>query len=93
MPHFTPRSAIAAVMSAVPTAANAATRAAPPIITGNGWLALGIIGVLVAVIYFVIRGTLHIEDRDFRRGPRDDGWWGFFPTGSDDDDIHHPPHH
>ena len=92
MPQFTPRYAFAAVMSAAPTAAHAAVTAArTPIVTGNGWLALGIIGVLVAVIYFLIRGSLHIEERDARRGSRDDGWYGFFPHGSDDDDIH--PHH
>jgi len=96
MPHVTLRSAIAAVMSAVPTAANAAART--PIITGNGWLALGIIGILVAVIYLLIRGTLHIEDRDARfsggRRSLDDGWFGFFPRNPDDDDnMHHPHHH
>jgi hypothetical protein len=90
MPHFRPRSAIAAIMSAAPTAAHAAATASrTPIITGNGWLALGIIGVLVAIVYFLIRGVLHIEDRDVRRGSRDDGWYGFFPHGSDDDHPHH----
>ncbi|MCE9524128.1 MAG: hypothetical protein K8S25_17050 [Alphaproteobacteria bacterium] len=80
-----------------PAFAHAATRV-PPIITGNAWAALGIIGVLVGVIYLLIRGALHIEDRDARfsggrRSRDDDGWFGFFPHRGDDDDDGHGFHH
>lgn len=65
-----------------------------PHISGNGWVALGIIAFLVAMIWFLISGALHLERRDARlgrgRSDRDDGGWfgGFFPPSSDDDDTH-----
>ena len=77
-------------------AANAVART--PTITGNAWVALLIIAVLVVTIYMLIMGTLHVEKRDARLGGRrrtDDGWFGIFPSGAGDDedspDFHH--HH
>jgi hypothetical protein len=45
----------------------------------------------------LIRGTLHVEQRDARLGgrrSRDDGWFGIFPHGTGDDEdapdhLHH----
>ena len=68
-----------------------------PAISGNGWVALGIIAFLVAVIWFVISGALHLERRDARLGRSDrrdsgGGWFGIFPARPDDEDapdFHH----
>lgn len=69
-----------------------------PSISGNGWVALGIIAFLVAAIWFLISGALHLERRDAHLGRggrrRDDGgWFGYFPAQSPDDedapDFHH----
>jgi hypothetical protein len=65
------------------------------IVTGEGWVALLIIAGFVALIYLLIRGTLHIENRDGRfHGGRldDDGWFGIFPHRSDDDGHGHHHH-
>jgi hypothetical protein len=64
-----------------------------PSISGNGWVALGIIAFLVAVIWFVISGALHLERRDAGLGrgvgsKRDRGWFGGFGGRDDDDDGH-----
>lgn len=70
-------------------AANAAV-AKTPSISGNGWVALGIIALLIGVVWFLIMGALHVERRDasLGRGRRrtDDGWFGIFPAGSDDEE-------
>jgi type II secretory pathway component PulK len=77
--------------TAMPLAASAAVKAlvaenTQPI-SGNGWIALGVIGLLVVVIVMLIRGTLHIEERHARMyGPSRDGghaWFG--PVHIDDD--------
>ncbi|MDZ4869538.1 MAG: hypothetical protein SGI91_19615 [Alphaproteobacteria bacterium] len=65
-----------------------------PHISGNGWVALGIIAFLVAVIWFVISGALHLERRDAALGrgvgsKRDRGWFGIFGGRDDDDDDGH----
>ncbi|MBL8782740.1 MAG: hypothetical protein JNL06_17515 [Alphaproteobacteria bacterium] len=68
-----------------------------PSISGNGWVALGIIAFLVAAIWLMISGALHLERRDAwlgRGGRKRDGggWFGIFPAQSDDDDapdFHH----
>jgi len=87
-PSLAPGTALALV--GTPHAAGAVART--PIITGDGWVALLVIAVLVALIYVLIRGTLHIEDRDARfRRSHDDGWFGFFPLWPDDDESGH--HH
>src|SRR5262245_17570818 len=85
--------------SAMPTAAaaGAVTIARTPTFSGNAWVALGIIAVLIGTIYLLIMGALHVERRDARLGNRtgrdDGGWFGIFPTGSGDDedapDFHH----
>jgi hypothetical protein len=63
-----------------------------PHISGNGWVALGIIAFLVGAIWLMISGALHLERRDARLGRggrRQNGWFGIFPGGSDDDDDGH----
>jgi hypothetical protein len=78
--------------------ASAAT-ARTPSISGNGWIALGVIGFFVITIYMLIRGALFVDRRDmgYGRGRRrtDDGWFGIFPSNPADDedapDYHH--HH
>jgi hypothetical protein len=69
-----------------------------PHISGNGWVALGIIAFLIAVVWFLISGALHLERRDawLGRGGRrrdDGGWFGIFPAQAPDDedapDYHH----
>jgi hypothetical protein len=63
-----------------------------PSISGNGWVALGIIVFLVAAVWFMISGALHLERRDATLGRgvgsrRDRGWFGL-SGGADDDDTH-----
>ena len=41
-----------------------------PSISGNGWVALGILGVFIGTIYMLIAGALHVERRDARLGRR-----------------------
>jgi hypothetical protein len=67
-----------------------------PHISGNGWVALGIIAFLVGAIWLMISGALHLERRDARLGRRDNrdggGWFGIFPARPDDEDapdFHH----
>jgi len=64
-----------------------------PHISGNGWVALGIIAFLVGAIWLMISGALHLERRDARLGKGGDrrhhGWFGIFRGDSDDDDGHH----
>lgn len=63
----------------------------PLSISGNGWVALLVIFVFVAVIFFLIIGSLKVEERDARLGRRDNGtkgWIGMHRDG-DDDDGHH----
>lgn len=62
-----------------------------PTISGNGWVALGIIGGFAAVVYFLIMGALHVERRDARLGRHPDGGHGWFAWRDDDDDDHHQP--
>ena len=102
MPQFSVTRVLvpAIAVMAAPAFANAASTAAAAgarAMTGSGWVALGILGVLVWVVYLVIRGALHLENRDGRlhRGGRvnDSGWFGAIPYNSDDDedapDLHH----
>ena len=79
----------ALVLLAASGAANAVART--PTISGNSWVAVAIIGVLVATIYMLIMGALHIERRDASLGRRsrdrdNAGWFGFFPHGGDGGD-------
>jgi hypothetical protein len=65
-----------------------------PSISGNGWVALGIIAFLVGAIWLMISGALHLERRDARLGRGGNrraggGWFGIFPAQSDDDDGHY----
>ena len=84
--------AAAAALMEWPRLADAATVAPMPIVIGNGWLALGLVVLFVVVVYMLIRGTMHVEERDARLGRRrsdDGGWIGYFNAPDDDDDIHH----
>lgn len=80
----------ASALSAAPSYASIIART--PTISGNGWVALGIISAFVGTIYLLIMGALHVERRDARLGRRahDDGWFGVVRTTDDDDppDVH-----
>ncbi len=78
--------------TAGPSAANIIART--PTISGNGWVALGILGVFIGTVYMLIAGALHVERRDARLGRRegDARWFGVFSQDGDgggDDDGHH----
>ncbi len=77
--------------TAGPSAANIIART--PTISGNGWVALGILGVFIGTVYMLIAGALHVERRDARLGRRSDSdsrWFGVFSQDGDgDDDGHH----
>jgi hypothetical protein len=96
MPHNLVRyrtAATAASVAFIGSSGVAQATARTPHLSGNGWVALGIIAFLVAVVWFLISGAMHLERRDARlgrgRSSRDDrGWFGFFPPSSDDDDSH-----
>jgi hypothetical protein len=57
-------------------------------ITGNGWIALGVIALLIGVVVMLVRGTLVIEERHARMygRPRDGGHAWFGPIVHDDDE-------
>lgn len=94
--HLRPLSRIAFVVGGTAAAllaasgiANAVART--PTITGNSWVALLVIAVLVGTIYVLIMGTLHVEKRDARLGGGgrrrgDDGWFGIFPSSPDEEE-------
>lgn len=52
--------------------ANAAAIAQEPWISGNIWVAIAIVGVLVAVILLVAIGSFNLEKRDAKLGRGDD---------------------
>jgi hypothetical protein len=64
-----------------------------PTISGNGWVALGILGFFVGTVYLLIAGALHVERRDARLGRRSSsdghGWFGGVLYDDDDDNGHH----
>ncbi len=69
------------------SATTASATAQTPTISGNGWGAIFILIGMVAIIYFVILGTLSTDARDERTGSkRDDGWFGIFPVSDPDHD-------
>ena len=74
--------AIAALFAAVPGAAFAAE--APVSITGNAWVAIGIIVVVVALVWFLISGTLGITARD--KADDDEAGVGVLEGIDEDDD-------
>lgn len=67
-----------------------AVDAQPVTIEGNGWVAIFIILFFVAVIYFLIIGSMQAEERDGRLGryggSGDHGWFGAPGHSHDDDD-------
>src|SRR5258708_33430490 len=70
--------------------ASARALAHTPSISGNGWVALGLIIGFIAMIVMVVFGALHLEKRDAYLGRRrDDGYLFPLPGGSDHDDFHH----
>jgi hypothetical protein len=79
----------AAVFAAAPSYASIIART--PTISGNGWVALGIIGFFVGTVYTLIMGALHVERRDARLGrrPQDDGWFGVIESRDDDSPDFH----
>ena len=68
----------------------ASAEAKPVSIEGNAWVAILILLVLVAVIYFLVIGPLKIEERDARLrrndGGAEHGWFGSPGHRHDDDD-------
>lgn len=82
--HRTIAIGTASVLGSAPSYAEIVAQT--PSISGNGWVALGIISAVVATIYLLIMGVLHVERRDARLGRRanDDGWFGV--VNHDDDD-------
>jgi len=96
MPHNLVRYRTAATTASVAffgSSGIAQATARTPHLSGNGWVALGVIAFVVAAIWFLISGALHLERRDARLGRggsrRDDGWIGIHPRADDDDDFHH----
>ena len=81
---------MASILGAAPS--SAVIVAHTPTISGNGWVALGIISAFVGTIYMLIMGVLHVERRDAWLGRRtqDDGWFGVVRTSDEDDppDVH-----
>lgn len=77
--------ATASMLTAAPGYASIIAR--NPTISGNGWVALGIIGLFVGTIYMLIMGAMHVERRDASLGRRanDDGWFGIVERRDDDD--------
>ena len=73
--------AIAALLVGMPVAAHAAE--APLSFTGNAWVAIGIVVVLVVLVWFMISGTLGITARD---KPDDDEAGVGVLEGIDEDD-------
>ena len=85
--YWSAAAAAAAFLASV-EAAHAVART--PSISGNGWVALGIIAFVVGAIVLMIRGALHLERRDASLGRKphklDDGWFGIFPSSSPDEE-------
>ena len=78
-----------AAIAMLATAQTALAEAKPVSIEGNAWVAVLLILGFVAVIYFVIIGSLGVERRDARLGRRDDrehGWFGYSGKTRDDRD-------
>ena len=71
--------ALVAIWAASP--ALAAPIAQNPTISGNIWVAIAIVGVLIAIIFLIALGSFGLEKRDAKLGRRkdDDGsGWGLF---------------
>lgn len=78
-----------AAVAMLATVETAMAEAKPVSIEGNAWVAVLLIVGFVAVIYFVIIGSLGVEKRDARLGRRDDhehGWFGFSEKPRNDRD-------
>lgn len=85
MPRYISIALTALAVIAVPMVAVAAENTQP--VSGNGWIALGVIALLIGIVIMLVRGTLHIEERHARMyGPsRDHGHSWFGPMNADDD--------
>ena len=66
--------ALAATVAASP--ALAAATAQTPSISGNVWVAVAIVGVLVAIVVLVMIGSFGLEKRDAKLGRHDDDGGG-----------------
>jgi hypothetical protein len=83
---------VAATVALLLAPATAGAVAHTPSISGNGWIAMGLLIAFIGLIVMVVFGALHLEKRDARLGRRrDDGYMFPFPAGGDDDDDFH--HH
>lgn len=90
------RALLIATLSALPTVASAMSIAKTPTISGNAWVALLIIAVLVGTIFTLIMGALQVERRDAAIGRgrgHNNGWYGIFPAQRDEEDAPDYHHH
>lgn len=80
--NFAATAASLALLGASPAMAAVART---PSISGNGWVAVGILLFIVGAIWLMIRGALHLERRDawLSRSNHDHGWFGFHDTDDD----------
>lgn len=85
------RGVVGAAIALIATPAVAQSVAHATSISGNGWVALGVIAVAIGFIFMIVFGALHLEKRDASLGRRkgDDGWFGVISSNGDDDDFHH----
>ena len=77
----------AAVFTLISTPAFAIAQ--PPSITGNSWIAIGILGALIGLIILTVVASVGLQRRDERSGRADDS--GFSLFGRDDDDSKSRP--
>lgn len=78
--NFAATAASLALLGASPAMAAVART---PSISGNGWVAVGILLFIVGAIWLMIRGALHLERRDAWLGRSDHGH-GWFVHDDDD---------
>lgn len=86
--------AIPSLVASIMTALSAHAESHAVTIEGNGWVAIFVILFFVAVIYFIIIGSLQTEERDGRlgryNGGHDHGWFGMSGRRGDDDGGNDP---
>lgn len=91
--YFTPATLVSVAAVLLASSTPAAALARTPSISGNGWVALGLIVAFIGLIVMVVMGALHLERRDAFLGRRpngsDDRWMPFPGQNDDDDGGHH----